>query len=209
MTLDDAIAELPVVAIIRGVTPDEAVATAQALLDGGVRAVEVPLNSPEPFRSIRAIVDALGDRMAVGSGTVLTPEGVDRTAEAGGRLLVSPNTDPAVIRRAVELGLEPLPGFATPSEAFTAVAAGARRLKLFPAATYGPGHVKQLRAVLPPETEVWAVGGVGAGDMAAWLAAGVRGFGVGSELYKPGQAPADTRAKAEAFVRAWRQTSAA
>lgn len=207
MTLDHAIADLPVVAIIRGVTPDEAVETAQALYDGGVRAVEVPLNSPEPFRSIRAIVDALGDRMAVGSGTVLTPEGVDRTAEAGGRLVVSPNTEPAVIRRTVELGLESLPGFATPSEAFMAIAAGARRLKLFPAASFGSGHVKQVRAVLPPDAEVWAVGGVGAADMAEWLAAGARGFGVGSELYRSGQSPADTRAKAEAFARAWRGIS--
>lgn len=205
MTLDDAIADLPVVAIIRGVKPDEAVGVVQALYDGGVRAVEIPLNSPDPLTSIRRVAKAFGERMTVGAGTVLTPEAVRAVADAGGRIVVSPDTNPAVIRRTVELGLESLPGFATPSEAFQAIAAGARRLKLFPAATYGPGHVKQVRTVLPRDAEVWAVGGVGATDMAEWLAAGVRGFGVGSELYVPGQTPEQTRAKADAFSDAWRR----
>lgn len=202
MTFDEAVAEAAVVAIIRGVTPDEAGAITQALYDGGVRIVEVPLNSPEPLESIRRMADAFGDRMVVGAGTVLTTDDVADVAEAGGRFVVSPDTDTDVIAATLEAGLESMPGWATPSEALAACAAGARRLKLFPAATYGPGHVKQVRAVLPKDAEVWAVGGVGAENVPEWLDAGVRGFGVGSELYKPGQTPEVTRDKARAFVAA-------
>lgn len=202
MTLEDALGLCPIVAILRGVRPGEVVAIAEALHDAGVRVVEVPLNSPDPFDSLARLVSALGDRMVCGAGTVLSPEDVDRAAAAGGRLIVSPNTEAGVIRRAVELGLDPAPGFATASEAFTALGAGARHLKLFPAATYGPGHVRQLKAVLPPQAQVWAVGGVGAENLAAFRAAGVDAFGVGSELYRPGQASAETSEKARQLVAA-------
>jgi 2-dehydro-3-deoxyphosphogalactonate aldolase len=204
MRLDEVLRALPVVAIVRGVTPDEVLGIAEALYAEGVRAIEVPLNSPEPFESLRRLVDVYRGRMACGSGTVLTPGDVDRVAQAGGRLVVSPNADPAVIRRAVELDLDAAPGVATATEAFQAIAAGARHLKLFPAATYGPGHLKQLKAVLPAEVTVWAVGGVGPDDMAAWWAAGARAFGLGGEIYRPGQTPAETHAKAAKVVAAAR-----
>ncbi|HSV03290.1 MAG TPA: 2-dehydro-3-deoxy-6-phosphogalactonate aldolase [Phenylobacterium sp.] len=209
MTLDEAIEEAPVVAIVRGVRPDEILDHAQALYDAGVRGVEVPLNSPEPIESIRRLSERFGERMVTGGGTVLRAQDVERIAAAGGRIVVAPNTAPEVIRRAVALGLDPLPGFATPSEAFTAIEAGARRLKLFPAATYGPGHVKQLKAVLPAEVSIWAVGGVGAEDLAAWWAAGVRAFGLGGELYRAGQSVAETSDKARRVIAAVRGLPAA
>lgn len=204
MTLDEALAQCPVVAIVRGVKPDEVLDHAAALLEAGVVGVEVPLNSPEPIESIRRLAAEFGKRMVVGAGTVLTPERVEAVAEVGGRIIVSPNTQPSVIRRAVELGLDPAPGFATASEAFTAIDAGARHLKLFPAVTYGPAHVKQLRAVLPPEAVVWAVGGAGPDNMADWWAAGARAFGLGGELYRAGQSVAETRDKARRVVEAVR-----
>jgi 2-dehydro-3-deoxyphosphogalactonate aldolase len=204
MKLDEALAAAPIVAILRGVRPDEVIAIAEALHGAGVRAVEVPLNSPEPFESVRRLAGAFGGRLACGAGTVLSAADVQRAAEAGARFIVSPNTDAAVIRRAVKLGLAPAPGFATASEAFAALDAGARHLKLFPAVTYGPGHLRQLAAVLPREAVVWAVGGVGAGDLKAWWEAGARGFGVGSEIYKPGQSADETAAKAAALVEAAR-----
>ena len=202
MTLEDAIALSPIVAILRGLRPDEALAHAEALFDAGIRALEVPLNSPDPLVSIAAIAGAFGDRMMVGAGTVLTPAQVDDVAKAGGRLIVSPNSDPEVIRRTVALGLVAAPGFATATEAFTAYAAGARHLKLFPAASYGPGHLKQLKAVLPSDAFVWAVGGVGPDNLAAWRAAGAHAFGIGGELYRPGQSPADTRSRGVEMVKA-------
>jgi 2-dehydro-3-deoxyphosphogalactonate aldolase len=204
MTLDDALAACPIVAILRGVRPDEILAIAEALYGEGVRAVEAPLNSPEPFDSIRRLADRFGAVMACGAGTVLTADDVKRAADAGARILIAPNTDAAVIGSAVARGLEVAPGFATASEAFQAIAAGARRLKLFPAVTYGPGHLRQLKAVLPPEVAIWAVGGVGAGDLAAWWTAGARGFGIGSEIYRAGDTPADVAAKARALVEAAR-----
>ena len=197
MRLIDAIAVSPVVAIVRGVTPMEAVDIAQAIYDGGLRAVEVPLNSPSPLESIGLIAEAFEGRMAVGAGTVLTAEDVDAVQSIGGAIIVSPNTNTAVIRRAVELGLDPAPGFSTPTEAFAAVDAGARYLKLFPAISFGPAHVKQIKAVLPGDVQVWAVGGVGPVNMAEWWAAGARGFGLGSEVYRAGQTPEETLAKAK------------
>jgi 2-dehydro-3-deoxyphosphogalactonate aldolase len=196
MTLDEALKQCPVVAIVRGIRPDEVLDHAAALLEAGVVGMEVPLNSPEPIDSIRRLAAELGDRMVIGAGTVLTAERVEAVAEAGGRIIVSPNTKPEVIGRAVQLGLDPAPGFATASEAFTAIEAGARHLKLFPAVTYGPAHVKQLKAVLPPEAVIWAVGGVGPDSMADWWAAGCRAFGLGGELYRAGQSVAETREKA-------------
>ena len=204
LKLDDALAECPVVAIVRGVRPDEILDHAEALHAAGVRGVEVPLNSPDPLASIRMLAEAWGDRMTVGGGTVLSAASVEDVANAGGRIIVSPNTAPAVITRAVELQLDPAPGFSTPTEAFAALAAGARHLKLFPAVTYGPAHVKQIKAVLPAEAVVWAVGGVGAEQMADWWAAGARAFGIGGDLYRPGQSPAETAQKARRVVEAAR-----
>jgi 2-dehydro-3-deoxyphosphogalactonate aldolase len=204
MNLVEALAECPVVAIVRGVRPDEVLAHGQAIYDAGIRGVEVPLNSPEPIESIQRLAKAFKGRMAVGAGTVLTAERVEAVAKAGGRLIVSPNTSPEVIRRAVELGLDAAPGFATATEAFAALDAGARHLKLFPAATYGTVHLKQLRAVLPSRAVVWAVGGVGPDSMAEWWDAGARAFGLGGELYRAGQSVADTAEKARKVVEAAR-----
>lgn len=198
-----AFEEAPLVAILRGVRPDEVVSIAEALFAAGLRLVEVPLNSPQPRESISALRQMEG-RMIWGAGTVLTPDQVDAVAGVGGRMIVSPNTSPAVIRRTVELGLEPLPGFATATEAFAALDAGARRLKLFPAASYGPDHLKALKAVLPVEAEVIPVGGVGPDQMAAWKAAGARGFGLGSDLYKPGMTADEVGRRASAALTALR-----
>ncbi len=192
MTLDEALDACPIVAILRGVTADEVVGIAEALFEAGVRAIEVPLNSPRPLDSIARLAKAATGRMIVGAGTVLTLEEARSVAEAGGVLCVSPNTDVAVIAGAVELGLTPAPGFATASEAFAAIGAGARHLKLFPASTYGPGHLKALAAVLPTGVKVLAVGGVGASDAAAWRGVGAAGLGLGSELYRPGQSVSET-----------------
>ena len=204
MTLDEALQEAPVVAIVRGIRPREILDHAQALYDAGLRGVEVPLNSPEPIESIRRLAEAFGDRMATGGGTVLRASDVERVAAAGGRIIVAPNMAAEVIRRALALGLDPTPGFATASEAFAAMEAGAKHLKLFPAATYGPGHVKQLKAVLPAQVTLWAVGGVGAEDLAAWWAAGARAFGLGGELYRAGQSVAETAEKARRVMAAVR-----
>ena len=205
MNLDEALKAMPVVAILRGVTPDEVIGVAEALVEAGITVIEVPLNSPQPLDSITRLARDLGDRVICGAGTVLTTADVDAVAEAGGRIIVSPNTDAAVIRRARERGLEPMPGFATATEAFTAYQAGARRLKLFPAATYGPGHLRQLKAVLPKDSSVLAVGGVKPEAMAEWYAAGVDGFGLGGELYRPGQSADETRSKAQAAAAAARR----
>ena len=204
MKLDAALLECPVVAIVRGVRPDEVLDHAAALYDAGVRGIEVPLNSPDPFRSVRLLADAFGARVVVGAGTVLTPAQVEAVAEAGGRIVVSPNTVPPVIGRAVALGLDPAPGFATATEAFAAIEAGARHLKLFPAATYGPGHLRQLKAVLPGNVVVWAVGGVGPANIADWWAAGARAFGLGGELYRAGQSASETADKAREVMSAIR-----
>jgi 2-dehydro-3-deoxyphosphogalactonate aldolase len=202
MTLDEALAHCPLIAILRGVRPDEVVDHASALFDAGIRAIEVPLNSPDPLASVARLASLFRDSCLCGAGTVLSAAEVEAVAAAGGRLIVSPNASPAVIGSAVGLGLAPLPGVATATEAFAAIEAGARHLKLFPAQTYGPGHLRQLRAVLPLEVGVVAVGGVGAGDLAPWWAAGAKGFGLGSELYRPGQSVAETAARAAAVVTA-------
>jgi 2-dehydro-3-deoxyphosphogalactonate aldolase len=202
MMLAEALEACPVVAILRGVRPDEILGAAAALLEAGVYAVEVPLNSPEALESLRRVSRAFEDRMVCGAGAVLSAEQVDAVADAGGRLVVSPNTCIEVVGRAVQRGLDPAPGFATASEAFQAIAAGARHLKLFPAVTYGPAHVRQLRAVMPPEAVLWAVGGVGPASLAEWWAAGARAFGIGSEIYRPGQTPRQTLEKARQLVAA-------
>ena len=193
----------PLVAILRGVRPDEVVAIGEALIGAGFATIEVPLNSPDPLDSIGRLARAFGDRCLIGAGTVLRPDDVDAVKAAGGALIVTPNTDAAVIGRAVALGLQTAPGFATASEAFAAVAAGARALKLFPASTYGPAHLKALKSVLPREVPVFAVGGVGPQDMAQWVTAGAAGFGVGGELYRPGDAPDAVGRKARALASAF------
>jgi 2-dehydro-3-deoxyphosphogalactonate aldolase len=203
MTLEDAMTSIPIVAILRGLKPEEALDHVEALYAAGVRIVEVPLNSPNPIDSIRRIVEAWGHKMVCGAGTVLTTERVGAVGEVGGRIIISPDTRPEVIRTALNQGLCPMPGFATATEAFHAYEAGARYLKLFPAATYGPGHVKALKAVLPADAKILAVGGAGPSNMAEWWDAGCRGFGLGSDLYKAGQ-PADvTGEKAKAAVQAF------
>ena len=204
ISLKDAFAETPIVAIIRGVRPDEVEAVAEALISAGVRVIEVPMNSPEPLDSIRRLA-RFADRAVHGAGTVLSPQVVDQVADAGGRIIVSPNTDQAVIRRTVERGLTPMPGFGTASEAFCAYAAGARYLKLFPAATYSVGHVKALLDVLPRDAVLQPVGGVKPEQMGEWWAAGARGFGMGGDLFKPGFTPQEVHARAVKAVEAVRR----
>lgn len=192
----------PLVAILRGVRPDEVEAIGAVLLDAGIRIIEVPLNSPDPFESITRLSGLAAGRALVGAGTVLDPDAVARVAAAGGQLVVSPNTDPAVIAASVAAGLVSLPGFFTPSEAFAALAAGAHGLKLFPAEAATPAVLKALRAVLPPTVPVLAVGGITAEGMSAWTAAGASGFGLGSGLYKPGMAAAAVGEAARRYVAA-------
>lgn len=200
---DRIIRDVPIVAILRGVTPAEAVAVAQALFEGGVLAVEVPLNSPEPLKSIAAIRAAFDARMFVGAGTVLTMSEVGDIAAAGAEFAVSPNIDASVIAATKAKGLVSLPGFFTPSEAFAAIAAGADALKLFPGDHAPPGFLKAMKAVLPPHIPVLAVGGVDEGRIGAYLAAGAAGFGLGSTLYRPGDAPDNVRMRALSFVSAF------
>ena len=207
MSFDKVLAATPIVAIVRGVNPDEAVEIARAIHDAGVRIIEVPMNSPGPLDSLKRIVAEFGKDMIVGVGTVLQPDVVDQAAEAGARIIVSPNTRTPVIERSVALGLTPLPGFATASEAFQAYDAGARFLKLFPAATYGPAHLRALKAVLPKDATVLAVGGAGPSNMADWWKVGARGFGLGSEIYVAGQTAEVTLERARAAVAAVRALS--
>jgi 2-dehydro-3-deoxyphosphogalactonate aldolase len=202
--LESWFAQMPVVAILRGVRPEQVVAIGEALYKAGIGIIEVPLNSPEPMESIKSLADALGDRCVIGAGTVLTEADAEGVAAAGGQIAVSPNTDPAVITRSLALGMVPMPGWATVTEALIAYQAGARYLKLFPAATYGPEHVKGASAVLPTDCKVLAVGGVGANSAAAWLSAGVDGFGIGSELYKPGDSAEQVHQRAVAVVAAFK-----
>lgn len=192
----------PVVAILRGLQPHEAVPVAGALVDAGIRMIEVPLNSPDPFASIAAIQQAFGAVAAVGAGTVLDVASVRALADTGARLMVTPNTAPELIALACDLGLVPMPGFFTPSEAFAAVAAGARRLKLFPAGTVGKAYIATLRQVLPGDVGVWAVGGVSADNAAEWLAAGAEGIGIGTAVYSPGDTPEIVAGKAAELLRA-------
>jgi 2-dehydro-3-deoxyphosphogalactonate aldolase len=203
MRWSEVLAGLPLVAVLRGVTPDEAAEIAAALFDEGWRCVEVTLNSPSPLASIAAIRARLDGVMLVGAGTVLTVDQVAEAAAAGAELIVSPNTDVAVIAAAKAAGLTSLPGVFTPSEAFAALAAGADALKLFPAEAASPDALKALLAVLPTATAVLPVGGIAPATMAPWRAAGAAGFGVGSALYKPGVGPDEARTRARAFAAAW------
>ena len=204
MTFDDAVSACGLVAILRGVTPDEAVPVTQALYGAGLRIVEAPLNSLDPFTSISRIADTFRERMICGAGTVLDVADVDRLKQAGGHICVSPDCNPAVIARAKDIGLEPLPGVFTPTEAFAAIRAGARNLKLFPAEAASPVTVKAWRAVLPKSVRVFAVGGVTPSNMQGWIDAGCAGFGIGSNIYKPGLSVDDVAKSAAAFMAGWR-----
>ena len=202
-------AQCPLVAIIRGVRPEEAIYIGDALFGAGIRIIEVPLNSPDPLRSIASLARHFGDRAIIGAGTVLSTDEVQHVADAGGRIIVSPSTDMDVIRATVAAGLIASPGYYTPSEAFTALKAGAHVLKLFPAEAAPPVVVKSQRAVLPRAVPLLVVGGIRPDSMAAYLDAGADGFGLGSALYKPGQSARDVAAQAEAFIRALRERKAA
>ncbi|MBB3142160.1 2-dehydro-3-deoxy-6-phosphogalactonate aldolase [Halomonas organivorans] len=194
---------LPLIGILRGITPDEAVDVGEALLAAGLDRLEVPLNSPEPLESIRRLASALGDRAEVGAGTVLTVEQVRDVHSVGGRLIVSPNCRPAVIEETRRLGMASYPGIVTPSEAFDALDAGATALKLFPAVQVGIEGMKAVRAVLPSGTELYAVGGIGVDNFVQWRAAGVNGAGLGSALYKPGLSADEVGERARKLVEAW------
>lgn len=202
--LDHALAELPLVAILRGVTPQAVLPVADALLAEGFRLIEVPLNSPEPWASLERLAAHCPEGVLAGAGTVLTADDARRLAATGCRLLVTPNTDAEVIAAARAEGLATLIGCMTPTEALAATASGADALKLFPAASLGPGYLRDLRAVLPPALPVLAVGGIDAGNLRDFHAAGARGFGLGSNLYKPGRPPDEVRARARDLVAAWR-----
>jgi 2-dehydro-3-deoxyphosphogalactonate aldolase len=199
---------LPLIAILRGVEPDDAVAIGQILIEAGFRAIEVPLNSPEPLRSIAALAGAFGERALIGAGTVLDPADVARVAAAGGRLIVMPHADHALIAAAKGRGLWCVPGAATPTEAFGARAAGADALKMFPAEALPPAVVKAWRAVLPQGLWLLPVGGITPERMGPYLAAGADGFGLGSALYQRGRTVAETAARAAAFAAAWRDLAA-
>jgi 2-dehydro-3-deoxyphosphogalactonate aldolase len=198
------IAAMPLIAILRGLTPAEALPVGQALIDSGFRCLEVPLNSPDPFASIAILAKAFGDIALVGAGTVRTVEQVTQVADAGGRIVISPNTDIAVIRATKAAGLVSLPAFLTPSEAFAAINAGADALKLFPAEAASPAMLKAVRAVLPPGFAIYPVGGIDPDAMPAYRVAGAAGFGIGSSLYAPGRDAAEVARRARELVAAWR-----
>jgi 2-dehydro-3-deoxyphosphogalactonate aldolase len=203
MDFDTAFTALPLVAILRGIRPDEVEGIADALIGAGFALIEVPLNSPDPFASIETLARHCGDRALVGAGTVLSVADVARVREAGGRMVISPNTDTAVIAATAAAGMASLPGYFTPSEAFAALAAGATALKLFPAEAASPSVLKAQRAVLPRHVPLLAVGGVAPETMAPWRAAGANGFGLGSALYKPGNTAAEVADAARRFAAAW------
>ncbi|MBE0626532.1 MAG: 2-dehydro-3-deoxy-6-phosphogalactonate aldolase [Burkholderiales bacterium] len=198
-----ALERIPLVAVLRGLQPHEAQAMGEALTGTGWTAIEVPLNSPDPYTSIATLARNFPAALS-GAGTVLTPQEVGKVHAAGGQLIVSPNFNPAVVREAVRLGMVCLPGVATPSEAFAALDAGADGLKLFPAEMIPPAAVRALRAVLPASARVLPVGGITADNMSGYLAAGASGFGIGSALYKPGVSAAQVRAQALRFIAACR-----
>jgi 2-dehydro-3-deoxyphosphogalactonate aldolase len=193
----------PLIAILRGIGPDEAEAALEALIAAGIGLIEVPLNSPEPFASIEAMAAKAGGRARIGAGTVLTVEDVRRVKDAGGRIVVSPNTDAAVIRATKAAALDSYPGVYTATEALAALAAGADALKFFPADVLGPGGIKAIGTILPAGTPLLAVGGVDAGNLGAYLKAGVAGFGIGSWLYKPGTGAEAIAARAQEIVAAY------
>jgi 2-dehydro-3-deoxyphosphogalactonate aldolase len=192
--------QCPLIAIVRGITPEEAEAIGGAIFDAGIRIIEVPMNSPDPLKSIEKLAAKFGDGALVGAGTVFTPANVEDVRAVGGRLIVSPHTNVGVIRAAAAADLVSCPGYFTPTEAFAALDAGATGLKLFPAEGASPGVLKAQLAVLPAQIPIFAVGGISPDNMQPWLDAGATGFGLGSGLYKPGQSAAQTAEKARAYV---------
>lgn len=202
MDLNALLAACPLVAILRGIRPDEAEAAGAALVAAGLRVIEVPLNSPDPLDSIARLARRFGDRALIGAGTVRRTADVDAVADAGGRLIVTPHADPALVRAAKARGLLAVPGFFTPAEAFALLDAGADALKLFPAEGGSPAMLRSLLAVLPPGTLVLPVGGMEAATLAPWRAAGAAGFGIGGAIYKPGDDAAAVAAKAARLVAA-------
>lgn len=204
MKLKDFLAPLPLVAVLRGITPDEVAGVGGALYAEGFRILEVPLNSPNPFESIRLLAEGVGELCLVGAGTVIDPGDCAKVKAAGGELIVMPHADVAVVREAKRLGMVCLPGAATPTEAFAALTAGADGLKLFPAEVMMPATLRAWRAVLPKGALVFAVGGIRPDNMAPWWAQGADGFGTGSNLYKPGMDLKDVREAAAAYAGAFR-----
>ena len=204
MDLKAWLARCNLIAILRGVRPDEAEPIAAALEAAGIAIVEVPLNSPEPIESIRRLSARFGDQLLIGAGTVMTPAQVEAIADAGGRLIVTPHADAAVVRAATGKGMLSCPGFFTPTEAFAMLAAGADALKLFPAEAASPAVLRGIRAVLPPGTMVLPVGGIDAGNMRPWLEAGAAGFGIGSSIYRAGDSASVVQQRAERLVAALR-----
>ncbi|MGI9507308.1 MAG: 2-dehydro-3-deoxy-6-phosphogalactonate aldolase [Geminicoccaceae bacterium] len=198
--LDEALDQLPLVAILRGLQPTRAIETGEMLVEAGFRVIEVPLNSPEPLQSIERLADRLGDRAIIGAGTVLQPTDISDVASAGGRLIVMPHADPALIRQVDHLGLFCVPGVATPTEAFAALKAGADALKMFPAEAIPPAVVKAWRAVIRPPVRLLPVGGIAPDSMDVYFDAGASGFGLGSALFKPDLSLSTLAANAEAFV---------
>ncbi len=201
--LTDALRHSPYVAILRGLTPAEAIPVATALVESGMRIIEVPLNSPQPLESIRLLSERFGESCLIGAGTVLDVAAVAQVRAAGGRLIVMPHADPAVIRAAKAAGLVCTPGIATPTEGFAALAAGADALKLFPAELVGPEVLRAMRAVFPRSTRFLPVGGILPDSVAKFVAAGADGFGLGSGLYAPGRDPAEVAGRAAAYHAAW------
>ena len=204
MTFADAISECGLIAILRGITSGEVEAVGQALFDAGIRVAEIPLNSPDPFTSIQKVSAVFKGKLIVGAGTVLSSQDVILLKAHGGEISVSPDCNETVIARAKDLGMEPVPGVFTPTEAFTAIRAGATHLKLFPAEAATPIKVKAWRAVLPKHVRIYAVGGITPSNMQSWIDVGVAGFGIGSNIYKQGYTAADVAKSAKEFVAAWR-----
>jgi|SRR5688572_7111045 2-dehydro-3-deoxyphosphogalactonate aldolase len=206
--MEQPVSQIELVAILRGLTPQRAPEVGATLVNAGFRTIEVPLNSPDPFDTIKLLARAHGTHCLVGAGTVLDTADVERVHDAGGKLIVAPNSDPAVIRRALALGMRVLPGIATATEAFTALAAGATELKLFPASTYGSRHLRALKSVMPKHVKIYPVGGIGSQDISEWLVSGADGFGFGSELFTPAYTLAEIEKRAHALIEALRAATA-
>ncbi|MEQ9209865.1 MAG: 2-dehydro-3-deoxy-6-phosphogalactonate aldolase [Pseudomonadales bacterium] len=196
---DTLLAKNPIIAILRGIRPDEILNVAQILVDQGIKVIEVPLNSPDPYDSIKLLCDNFGSTCLCGAGTVVTAEQVDKVQQMGGQLIVSPNVDTAVIKRTIELGMVSVPGFSTPSEAYQAYHSGTTLLKMFPAANIGLDYFKSISTIMPKDAKVIATGGINPENICSWLSAGAIGLGIGGDLYKPGISLDELRKKAESF----------